>query len=359
MKLVFLATLSLLGGTQAFVPPAMQSAPKTSMSATRAVGGAGKGSFSLPSFGNKKAAAPEKVDAKLGVKGTRAIGKPKKAIAKAAASAKPAAKRAAPKFPSFGKPKTVVKATAPATKTAAKKPAFSLPSLGGAKKAAIVPIVKAAPAKAALKKAAWKIDPKKVAASNAKRAANQPALVKAALAGSTSAPTAPKKKVAPLAKKKDKNEAVASTIFNMDLWKDRVADGTANDYGGRGAKQKKFGWGKVGKVKEGASYVPDGLTASQYNDIRSKAKAKKDANYARNVAKAGKFQDYTQFYTARGTDTGGAWMKGPTRGHRMVKTKYDYQGIDGVGYAQMKQPEGIEGTTKRKAGAVARAAQKK
>ena len=176
----------------------MQSAPKTSMSATRAVGGAGKGSFSLPSFGNKKAAAPEKVDAKLGVKGTRAIGKPKKAIAKAAASAKPAAKRAAPKFPSFGKPKTVVKATAPATKTAAKKPAFSLPSLGGAKKAAIVPIVKAAPAKAALKKAAsknaiskkvapvskkapvgspaWKVDPKKVAASNAKRAANQPAL---------------------------------------------------------------------------------------------------------------------------------------------------------------------------------------
>merc|ERR1719174_3587311 len=353
MKLVFLATLSLLGGTQAFVPPAMQSAPKTSMSATRAVGGAGKGSFSLPSFGNKKAAAPEKVDAKLGVKGTRAIGKPKKAIAKAAASAKPAAKRAAPKFP----------------------------SLGGAKKAAIVPIVKAAPAKAALKKAAsknaiskkvapvskkapvgspaWKVDPKKVAASNAKRAANQPALVKAALAGSTSAPTAPKKKVTPLAKKKDKNEAVASTIFNMDLWKDRVADGTANDYGSRGAKQKKFGWGKVGKVKEGASYVPDGLTASQYNDIRSKAKAKKDANYARNVAKAGKFQDYTQFYTARGTDTGGAWMKGPTRGHRMVKTKYDYQGIDGVGYAQMKQPEGIEGTTKRKAGAVARAAQKK
>ena len=29
---------------------------------------------------------------------------------------------------------------------------------------------------------------------------------------------------------------------------------------------------QVGKVKEGASYVPDGLTASQYNDIRSKAK---------------------------------------------------------------------------------------
>ena len=29
----------------------------------------------------------------------------------------------------------------------------------------------------------------------------------------------------------------------------------------------------------------------------------------------------------------------------MVKTKYDFQGNDGVGYAEMKKPEGIVGKT--------------
>ena len=41
-------------------------------------------------------------------------------------------------------------------------------------------------------------------------------------------------------------------------------------------------------------------------------------------------------------------MKGATRGHRMAKTKYDYQGTDGVGYDQMKKPEGIVGKTAKK-----------
>ena len=32
----------------------------------------------------------------------------------------------------------------------------------------------------------------------------------------------------------------------------------------------------------------------------------------------------------------------------MVKTKYDYQGNDGVGYDAMKKPEGIVGKTTKK-----------
>jgi len=35
------------------------------------------------------------------------------------------------------------------------------------------------------------------------------------------------------------------------------------------------------------------MSASQYAAVRSKDKAAKDANYKRNVAKAGKFEDYT------------------------------------------------------------------
>ena len=58
----------------------------------------------------------------------------------------------------------------------------------------------------------------------------------------------------------------------MDLWKDRVEDNVSNDYGSRGNKEKKFGWGKVGKIEEGNSYVPAGLTAAQYNKIRSDQK---------------------------------------------------------------------------------------
>ena len=113
----------------------------------------------------------------------------------------------------------------------------------------------------------------------------------------------------------------------MDLWKDRVEAGVSNEYGSRGNKEKLFGWGKVGKVEEGKSYVPSGLTAAQYNEIRAKQKAQKDANYKKNVAKAGIFEDYTEFYKQRGTDTGGDWIKSVTRGHRMVKTKYDWDDV--------------------------------
>ena len=72
------------------------------------------------------------------------------------------------------------------------------------------------------------------------------------------------------------------------------------------------------------SYVPAGLTAAEYQKIRDRDEKKKNDNYQRNVKKAGVFQDYTQFYLKRGTDTSQAWKKSPTLGHTMAKTKYDF-----------------------------------
>jgi len=74
------------------------------------------------------------------------------------------------------------------------------------------------------------------------------------------------------------------------------------------------------------SYVPAGLTKDQYEKIRSKDSKSKADNYAKNVAKAGKFLDYTEFYINRGTDTSEAWNKDINKGHRMAKTKYDWSG---------------------------------
>jgi hypothetical protein len=76
----------------------------------------------------------------------------------------------------------------------------------------------------------------------------------------------------------------------------------------------------------GNSYVPEGLTREQYDKIRNQDKSKRDQNYQKNVAKAGKFENFTSFYLKRGTNEGGSWMKNPTRGHRMVKTKFDWSG---------------------------------
>lgn len=72
------------------------------------------------------------------------------------------------------------------------------------------------------------------------------------------------------------------------------------------------------------SYVPQGLSKAEYEKIRKADVAKKDANYQRNVKKAGVFEDYTAFYVKRGTDTKQAWYKDPTLGHRMAKTKYSF-----------------------------------
>jgi hypothetical protein len=66
------------------------------------------------------------------------------------------------------------------------------------------------------------------------------------------------------------------------------------------------------------------LTAAQYQKIRDADEKKKAANYQRNIKKAGVFQDYTEFYKKRGTDTTQAWFKQPNRGHTMAKTKYDF-----------------------------------
>jgi hypothetical protein len=79
----------------------------------------------------------------------------------------------------------------------------------------------------------------------------------------------------------------------------------------------------TGKITD-KSYIPSGLTAAQYNDLRGAAVSKKKANYERNVKKAGIFEDYTDFYIKRGTDTKSSWKKDVTLGHRMAKTKYDW-----------------------------------
>jgi len=107
------------------------------------------------------------------------------------------------------------------------------------------------------------------------------------------------------------------TISDMDLWAP-VAD--SNDYGARGKKVLKTG------ALTDKSYIPSGLTKEQYAKIRGEADAKKEANYQKNVKKAGVFLDYTEFYLARGSDENGSWMKLPNLGHRMAKTKYDWSG---------------------------------
>jgi hypothetical protein len=84
---------------------------------------------------------------------------------------------------------------------------------------------------------------------------------------------------------------------------------------------------KLGKITD-KSYVPNGLTKEQYEKIRLAEVAKKEANYKKNVAKAGKFEDFTEWYKQRGTDTSQGWINSVTRGHRMVKTKYDFSGQD-------------------------------
>jgi hypothetical protein len=67
-------------------------------------------------------------------------------------------------------------------------------------------------------------------------------------------------------------------------------------------------------------------TAAEYAKVRARDDKKKTENYAKNVQKAFKFEDFTQFYLKRGTNEGGSWLKSPTLGHRMAKTKYDYSG---------------------------------
>lgn len=112
---------------------------------------------------------------------------------------------------------------------------------------------------------------------------------------------------------------------------------TQNDYGARGKKGLKVG--TIGKN----SYVPDGLSAAEYNKVRGKDQKKKDAFYSKNVAKAGKFKDYTEFYIKRGTDVNDKWAKSASLGHDMAKTKYDWSGKVNEVPLSFKQPTKAKG----------------
>ena len=123
-------------------------------------------------------------------------------------------------------------------------------------------------------------------------------------------------------------------IADMDLF---APNPDVNTYGARNKKTL-----VQGKITE-KSYVPNGLTAEQYAKIRSGDAQKKADNYAKNVKKAGVFEDYTEFYLKRGTDTGETWAKSVTKGHRMAKTKYDWSGSQDnpkqAGLAAVEKPK--------------------
>ena len=111
-------------------------------------------------------------------------------------------------------------------------------------------------------------------------------------------------------------EALADRVFGMDLFN---KDG--NKYGARAKKDLKV------KALGSNSYIPNGLTKAEYEKIRAAEFAKKQANYQKKASTAFKFEDFTQFYKSRGTQEGGSWLKAPARGHKMVKTKYDWEGV--------------------------------
>jgi hypothetical protein len=112
-------------------------------------------------------------------------------------------------------------------------------------------------------------------------------------------------------------------------------------YGARSTKDLRTG--KIGDK----SYVPNGLTKAQYEKVRKDAQTKKDANYKKNVKKAGIFMDYTDFYMKRGTDLNAGWKKSVTLGHDMAKTKFDWSGKD---VSVNKMPESANVGGKKVAG---------
>ena len=109
--------------------------------------------------------------------------------------------------------------------------------------------------------------------------------------------------------------ALADNIFGLDLFN---KDG--NKYGAREKKNLKQG------TLNANSYIPTGLSKEQYEKVRARDAAAKDARYKKNVQKAFQFEDFTQFYLKRGTSEGGSWLKAPALGHRMAKTKFDWSG---------------------------------
>jgi hypothetical protein len=111
-------------------------------------------------------------------------------------------------------------------------------------------------------------------------------------------------------------EALADRVFGMDLFNKE-----GNKYGARAKKDLKV------KPLGSNSYIPNGLSKAEYEKIRAAEFAKKQANYQKKASVAFKFEDFTQFYLKRGTQEGGSWLKAPARGHKMVKTKYDWEGV--------------------------------
>lgn len=125
-------------------------------------------------------------------------------------------------------------------------------------------------------------------------------------------------------------DALFNKIFDMDLFAPKKDQ---NTYGARNKKNL-----KQGKITE-SSYIPAGLTKAQYEKVRAGDQNVKDTRYAKNVAKAGKFTDYTAWYTKRGTDTKDDWSKSATKGHDMAKTKYDWSGATKDTPLWAKQPK--------------------
>merc|ERR1712232_597831 len=113
-----------------------------------------------------------------------------------------------------------------------------------------------------------------------------------------------------------KGTPVAKAVLDLDLWAP-VKD--SNNYGAR--RSKNLSVGKLGAK----SYVPAGMSKEAYEKIRSKESRAKQERYNKFAAKEGIFQDYTEFYKARGTDKNMSW-RSVTNGHRFAKTKYDWQG---------------------------------
>lgn len=99
--------------------------------------------------------------------------------------------------------------------------------------------------------------------------------------GRTSTSLSAKKQAVP-----EKKSSIASRIFDLDLFSP-VAD--QNDYGARNKKKI-----VTGKISDN-SYIPSGLTKAQYEKIRADEKAKKEANYKAKMAKAGVFEDFTEW----------------------------------------------------------------
>ena len=123
--------------------------------------------------------------------------------------------------------------------------------------------------------------------------------------------------------------ALSNLVMEQRLaWLDLPLSPPAKKKAGTGSAAQKAAAKKGTAKKAAAKKAPAKKAAKKVGARKAvpKKAAKKAANYQKNVAKAGKFLDYTKFYQDRGTDTSQSWFKSVTRGHTMAKTKYDWSG---------------------------------